>query len=95
VRIALDRDPAHPIKAKATRRMMRLLRWHWTSLPKASPDDNPVETLFSDIQQSILDNSNDPDAGATQHRISNHLRSRNRRSDRFVRVGYLENTHKH
>jgi transposase len=95
VRIALDRDPAHPIKAKATRRMMRQLRLLWTSMPKASPDDNPVETIFSDIQQNILDNSDDPDAHATQRRISNHLRARNRRSDRFIRIGYLENTHKH
>lgn len=95
VRIALDRDPAHPIKAAATRRMMRKLRFHWTSMPKASPDDNPAETIFSDIQQNILDNSDDPDARATQHRISSHLRMRNRRSDRFIRIGYLENTHKH
>ena len=70
VRIALDRDPADPIKAAATRWMMRKLRFHWTSMPKASPDDNPAETIFSDIQQNILDNSDDPDARATQHRIS-------------------------
>ena len=94
VRIALDRDPAHPIKAKATRRMMRRLRLHWTSMPKASPDDNPVETIFSDIPQNIWDNSDDPDAAATQHRISNHLRARKRRSDRFIHIGYLEDTHK-
>jgi DDE superfamily endonuclease len=94
VRIALDRDPAHPIKARMTRRMMRQLGFHWTSMPKGSPDDNPVETIFSDIQQNILDNSDDPDARATQHRISNHLRARNRRPDRFIRIGYLENSHK-
>ena len=67
--------------------MMRQLRLLWTSMPKASPDDNPVETIFSDIQQNILDNSDDPDAHATQRRISNHLRARNRRSDRFIRIG--------
>ena len=61
VRIGLDRDPAHPIKARMTRRTMRQLRLHWTSMPKGSPDDNPAETIFSDIQQNILDNSDDPD----------------------------------
>jgi transposase len=89
LRIALDQDPAHPCKAKLTKRLMRHLGLHWTSLPKGSPDDNPVETIFSDIQQAILDNSNDPDAKATQRRISAHLRSRNRRQDRFMRIGYL------
>ena len=44
-----------------TRRTMRQLRLHWTSMPKGSPDDNPAETIFSDIQQNILDNSDDPD----------------------------------
>jgi hypothetical protein len=53
VRIAWDRDPAHPLKAQATRQRMRQLRLHWTSMPKASPDENPVETIFSDIQQNI------------------------------------------
>jgi transposase len=89
VRIALDQDPAHPCKAKLTKHLMRHLGLRWTSLPKGSPDDNPVETIFSDIQQAILDNSNDPDAKATQRRISAHLRSRNRREDRFMRIGYL------
>jgi hypothetical protein len=94
MRIGLDRDPAHPIKARVTRRMMRQLRLHWTSMPKASPDENPVETIFSDIQQNILDNSDDPNERATQHRISSHLRARNRRSDRFIRIGYLEYSQK-
>jgi transposase len=89
MRIALDQDPAHPCKAEQTRRVMRQLHLCWTSLPKGSPDDNPVETLFSDIQQAILDNSNDPDARTMQRRISAHLRARNRRRDRFIRVGYL------
>jgi hypothetical protein len=89
VRIALDQDPAHPCKAKRTKRLMRQLGLHWTSLPKGSPDDNPAETIFSDIQQAILDNSNDPDAKATQRRISAHLRTRNRRKDRFMRISYL------
>src|SRR5512135_3082054 len=90
LRLALDRDPAHPIKARATRAMMRRLHLNWTSLPKRSPDDNPCETIFSDIQQNVLDTTNDPDQGATKGRISRHLRSRNRRSDRFIRISYLE-----
>jgi transposase len=89
LRIALDQDPAHPCKAKQTKRLMRQLGVRWTSLPKGSPDDNPAETIFSDIQQAILDNSNDPDAKATQRRISAHLRGRNRRKDRFMRISYL------
>ena len=92
VRIALDRDPAHPIKAQVTRSLMRRLRLNWTSMPKRSPDDNPAETIFSDIQQNILDNSDDPDERTTRRRISRHLRARNRRPDRFVRIGYLRNT---
>ena len=98
VRIALDRDPAHPIKAQVRRSLMRRLRLNWTSLPKRSPDDNPAETIFSDIQQNILDTSDDPDERASKRRISSHLRARNRRSDRFIRTSYLEaprkDTHK-
>jgi DDE superfamily endonuclease len=94
VRIALDRDPAHPIKARMTRAMMRRLRLQWTSMPKRSPDDNPDETIFSDIQQNVLDTTNDPDEHTTQGRISSHLRARNRRSDRFIRIPYLEVTRK-
>jgi hypothetical protein len=93
--VALDQDRAHPCKSRDTRRVMRELKLHWISLPKASPDDNPVETIFSDIQQMILDNSNDVDAHATQQRISAHLRGRNRRADRFIQISYLGDTHKH
>jgi len=89
MRIALDQDPAHPCKAKQTKRLMRQLALRWTSLPKGSPDDNPVETIFSDVQQAVLDNSNDPTAKVTQRRISAHLRGRNRRKDRFMRISYL------
>ena len=89
VRVALDQDTAHPCKARQTRRLMRQLQLWWTSLPKGSPDDNPVETIFSDVQQAVLDNSNDPDARTTQRRISNHLRGRNRRPGRFIRISYL------
>ncbi|MGZ6870319.1 MAG: hypothetical protein ACXVHI_08470 [Frankiaceae bacterium] len=93
MRIALDRDPAHPIKARVTRSLMRR-RLNWTSMPKRSPDDNPAETIFSEIQQNILDNSDDSDERTTRGRISRHLRARSRRPDRFVRIGYLGNTHK-
>jgi len=93
--VALDQDRAHPCKSRETRRVMRELDLHWISLPKGSPDDNPVETLFSDVQLMILDNSNDPDAKATQARISAHLRGRNRRRDRHIRIPYLWPKHSH
>jgi DDE superfamily endonuclease len=94
VRVALDRDPAHPCKARQTRRTMRQLGLHWTTMPKGSPDDNVAETVFSDVQQMILDNSNDADSQATQRRISAHLRARNRRRDRRIQVWFLPDTHK-
>ena len=87
--IALDQERSHPCKSRITRRVMRELKLHWISLPKSSPDDNPVETIFSDIQMMILDNSNDLDARATQKRISEHLRGRNRRKNRHIRIKYL------
>lgn len=93
--VVLDQDPAHPRHAAATRRAMRALGLHWISLPKGSPDDNPAEVVFSDIQLMVLDHSNDPDVPATQRRISARLRRRNRRRDRFIRIGYLENIHNH
>lgn len=93
--VALDQDRAHPCKSRETRRVMRALDLHWISLPKGSPDDNPVEILFSDVQLMILDNSNDPDADTTQRRISAHLRGRNRRRDRHIRIPYLWPKHSH
>jgi hypothetical protein len=93
--VALDQDRAHPCKSRRTRQVMRDLQLHWISLPKGSPDDNPVENVFSDIQLMILDNSNDMDAKVTQHRISAHLRGRNRRTDRFIHVPYLHSKHSH
>lgn len=92
--VVLDQDPAHPAKSLQTRRVMRSLKLHWISLPKGSPDDNPVETVFSDIQLMILDNSNDPDEQTTRRRISQHLSRRNRRRDRFIRIPYLSDSHK-
>jgi hypothetical protein len=92
--VALDQDPAHPKKSRETRRVMRALKLHWISLAKASADDNPAETIFSDVQLMVLDNSDDPNPKATQHRISVHLRARNRRKDRRIRISYLGGSHK-
>jgi hypothetical protein len=91
--VALDQDPAHPRKSHKTSQQMRKLNLHWVSLPKRSPDDNPVETLFSNIQLMILDNSNDADVATTQQRISAHLRGRNRRKDRRIHIAYLPDSH--
>jgi transposase len=92
--VVLDQDRAHPCKSRQTRHVMRSLKLHWISLPKGSPDDNPVETIFSDIQLMVLDNSNDPDEQTTQKRISQHLSRRNRRRGRFIRITYLPDSHK-
>jgi hypothetical protein len=92
--IGLDQDRSHPCKSRQTRREMRELKLHWVSLPKRSPDDNPVETLFSDIQQQILDHSNDVSTRATQQRVTAHLRKRNYRQDRHLKITYLGDTHK-
>jgi hypothetical protein len=92
--VVLDRDAPHPCKARRTRRVMRELGLRWITLPTGSPDDNPVEVIFSDVQQMILDNSNDPNTRATQGRISAHLRNRNRRRGR-IRIPYLMDSHKH
>jgi transposase len=68
---------------------MRERKPHLISLPKVSSDDNPVETIFSDIQQMILDNSDDAEARATQCCCSAHLRGRNRCDDRSIQIIYL------
>jgi hypothetical protein len=92
--VALDQDSAHPRKSHQTRRTMRELKLHWISLPKRSPDDNPVERINSDIQGNILDCSNDADAKATKRRISRHLRRRNRRRNPRIRIHYLPDSNK-
>jgi transposase len=92
--VVLDRDSPHPCKSIQTRREMRRLKLHWVTLPKGSPDDNPVETIFSDIQLMVLDNSNDPDVHTTQRRISQHLRRGNRRQNRWIHIPYLHGFHK-
>jgi transposase len=91
--VVLDQDPAHPRKSQRTRLVMRELRLHWISLPKGSPDDNAVETIFSDVQLMILDNSDDPDERTNQRRISQRLHNRNCRRNRFIRIAYLQNIH--
>jgi len=92
--VVLDRDSPHPCKSVQTRREMRRLQLHWVTLPQGSPDDNPVETIFSDIQLMVLDNSNDPDVKTTQRRISRHLRRCNRRRNRWIHIPYLHGFHK-
>ncbi len=92
--IVLDRDSTHPCKSGQTRRLMRQLKLHWITLPKGSPDDNPVETVFSDIQLMILDNSDDPNVKTTQRRISRHLQKINRRHNRQIHIPYLFDSHK-
>lgn len=94
IQIVLDRDPAHPIKSKITRRLFRQLHLRWISLPKGSPDDNPVETLFSNIQLMILDNSNDRLPRDTRRRITRFFRGRNQRLDRRIRIHYLSGSNK-
>jgi transposase len=90
----LDQDAAHPRQSHLTRQTRRESKLHWLSLPKGSPDDNPVETLFSDLQLMILDTSNDADRCTLQRRIGRYLRQRNRRGNRFIRVAYLDDSHK-
>ena len=92
--VVLDQDRAHPCKSKVTRRVMRELHLHWISLPKASPDDNPCETIFSDVQLNVQDNSDDPDEQMLRRRISHRLNKRNRRCDRFIKIPYLSDSHK-
>ena len=43
----------------------------------------------------ILDNSNDAEARITQRRIIAHLRNRNHRRYRRIRIPYLAEFHKH
>lgn len=93
--MALNRDQARHCKSRQTRRVMRGRKPHLISLPKVSSDDNPVETIFSDIQQMILDNSDDAGTRATQCCRSAHLRGRNRCDDRSIQITYLGNIHKH
>ena len=87
--VILDQDTTHPQKCVASRQEMRQLKIHWLSLPKASPDDNPIETVFSVLQGEVLAGSDAPDVPAQKQRVSTALRRRNWRKDRFIRLGYL------
>ena len=44
--VVLDQDTTHPQTCKASQRAMRRLKIHWLSLPKGSPDDNPLEVGY-------------------------------------------------
>jgi len=87
--VALDQDRARPCTSRETKRVIRQLRLRWVSLPKASPDDNPVETIFSDLQLPVLDDSNDADAQTTKRRSSRYLKARNQCQERKVTIAYL------
>lgn len=88
--VVLDSDTIHPQKSGDSRREMRRLKMHWLSLPKGNPDDNPTETVFSVLQREGIAGSNAPNTVEQQRRISRSLRRRNRRQDRFIRLGYLK-----
>jgi transposase len=91
--VVLDQDTTHPQKSIASRQEMRRLKIHWMSLPKASPDDNPVETIFSLLQRDILLGSDAPDVRELKRRVSHYLWLHNRRKDRFVHLAYLDDFH--
>lgn len=92
--VVLDRDSPHPCKSRQTRRQMRQLKLRWITLPSGSPDDNPVEAIFSDIQLMVLDTTNDPDVKTTQRRIGRHLTRMNRRKNRYIHIPYLPDSDK-
>ncbi len=87
--VILDQDTTHPQKCVASRQELRRLKIHWLSLPKASPDDNPIETVFSVLQGEVLAGSDAPDVPTQKQRVSRALHSRNRRKERFIRLRYL------
>ena len=93
VLVILDQDTTHPQKCLASRQEMRQLKIHWLSLPKKSPDDNPIETIFSLLQRAILAASDAGDVRELKRRISRFLWRHNRCKDRFVRLAYLHDFH--
>lgn len=52
---------------------MRRLKIHWLSLPKGSPDDNPIETVFSRLQRDVVAGSDAPDLYTLKRRVSRYL----------------------
>lgn len=91
--VILDHDTTHPQHCAASRRELRRLKIHWLSLPKGSPDDNPIETVFSGLQQGILAGSNAPNVAELKRRISRYLWQRNRGKNRFVQLAWLDDFH--
>lgn len=91
--VVLDQDTAHPQKSVASRQEIRRLKIHWMSLPKGSPDDNPVESIFSLLQRDILLGSNAPHVHELKRRLSRCLWLRNRRKARVVHLTYLADSH--
>ncbi len=92
--VILDADTPHPQHCVASRQEMRRLKIHWLSLPKGSPDDNPLETVFGVLQDEVLVGSAPRDVADQQRQMSRALQRRNRRKDRFVRLKGLDNFHK-
>lgn len=92
--VVLDQDTTHPQKCAASRNEMRRLKIRWLSLPKGSPDDNPIETVFSLLQRDVLAGSDAPDLSTLKGRVSRYLWLRNRRKNRCVRLAYLDDFHK-
>jgi transposase len=88
--LVLDQDTTHPQTCVASRRAMRRLKIHWLSLPKGSPDDNPLETVFSLLKRDVLAGSNAADGRELKRRLSRYLWQRNRRKDGFVHLAYLQ-----
>ncbi len=71
--LILDQDTTHPQKCLGSRQATRPLKIHWLSLPKKSPDDNPIETIFSLLQRAILAGSDALDVRDLKRRISRFL----------------------
>ncbi len=46
------------------------------------------QKLFSVLQGEVIAGSDAPDTGDQKRRISHSLQRRNRRQDRFIRLGY-------
>ena len=87
--VVLDQDTTHPQTCVTSRRAMRHLKIHWLSLPTGSPDDNPLETIFSLLKRDVLAGSDAANVSELKRRLSWYLWRRNRHKDRFVLLAYL------
>lgn len=92
--VILDADTPHPQHCAASRQAMRRLKMHWLSLPKGSPDDNPLEIVFGVLQDEVLVGSDPRDVAEQQRQISRALQRRNRRKDRFIHLKWIDDFHK-